>query len=158
MGGITRTEAQAWASLAALAAIFVWFQMRMMDGWAIVDHGPSTLLSIYLAVLVLTTLTETLIAATAAGLVGKRRIERDERDYAIEARANLNERVFMIIAVNGLVWQLMWEGVFPDLGPALFDLKSAASIFFWLFAILFGGEIVKRVSTVFLYRFGAARG
>jgi hypothetical protein len=144
--------------LAALAAIFVWFQMRMMDGWTIVDRGPSTPLSIYLSVLVLTTLTETLIAATGAGLGCKRRIERDGRDYAIEPRANLNERVFMIVAVNALVWQLMGVGVFPDHGPALFDLKSASAMFFWLFAILFGGEIVKRASTVLVYRFGAVRG
>ncbi len=155
--GITRPEAQAWASLATLVAIFLWFQSRMMDGWTIVDHRASTLLGVYIALLALTTLTETLIAVMGARLGGKRRIDRDERDTAIEARANLNERLFIIVAVNVLIWQLMWEGLLPDHGRGPFDVRSAPAIFFWLFAILFGGEIVKRASTVFLYRLHAAR-
>lgn len=158
MSGMNRTEAQAWASLVSLGAIFVWFQTRMMDGWTIVDHGPSALLSIYVTVLVLSTLTETLIAAAGAGLGGKRRIAKDERDFAIDARANQNERLFIVAAVNVLVWQLLWEGVFPDFGPPWLDLASTPAIFFWLFAILFGGEIVKRISTVSLYRLQSAHG
>lgn len=158
MGGINRSEAQAWASLMSLVAIFFWFQSRMLDRWTIVDHAPSSLLSIYIAIIVLATLTETMIAATGAGIGGQRRVSRDERDHAIEARANQNERLFIIAAVNVLVWQLLWEDVFPDHGPALLDLASIPAIFFWLFAILFGGEIVKRASTVWLYRLQSAYG
>jgi hypothetical protein len=158
MGAVNRTEIQAWASLIALVAIFAWFQSRMMDGWSVVSHPPSALLGIYFAVLVLTTLTETLIAATGVGLGAKRRVARDERDLAIDARASLNERLFIIAAVNVLVWQLMWEVVFPDHSPPLLNVASIPAMFFWLFAILFGGEIVKRLSTVLLYRLQAARG
>lgn len=157
MGRIDRVEAQAWASLVTLVAIYCWFQSQMVESWQIVDHAPSALFGIYIVVLALLALTEIVISAVGAGLDGKRRIERDERDYWIDARANQNERLFIIIGVNALVWQLLWEGILPEHGPALLNVTTAPAIFFWLFAILFGGEIVKRASTVFLYRLQAAR-
>ncbi|HBK93030.1 MAG TPA: hypothetical protein DDZ68_15305 [Parvularcula sp.] len=157
MGGITQAEAKAWASLAALCAIFFWFQMRMMDGWAIVDQSARDLLSVYVVVLAMTT-----IAGIVIGSIGARkgggRIEADERDLAIEARANQNERFFIIAAINVLIWQALMEGAFAGHALPRIDLGRLSTLFFLLFAVLFGGEIVKRLSTIWLYRTQAGRG
>lgn len=152
MGSLTRSEGQAYASLALLIAVFAWFQMRMMDGWTIVQQPASELLGVYFVVLVVSTLAEILISAAGAALTGGRRIERDERDFAIAARAQQNERLFIIVAVNVLIWQALWEGALEGHALPKIDITSLPTLFFCLFAVLFGGEIVKNLSTIWLYR------
>jgi len=158
MNSVTRVEASAYASLVALVVVFGWFQMKMMDGWSIVEQPASALLGVYFTVLVVSTLSEILISAVGARVSGARRIEKDERDFAIEARANQNERLFIIVAVNVLIWQALWEGALEGHALPKIDLTSLPTLFFFLFAVLFGGEIVKRVSTIWLYRTQSARG
>ena len=97
MGSMTRTEWQAWASVAGLAAVYWWFQMRMLDGFQVVDQSAARLLGVFMVVIALSTLAEILIAMLGAG-GGK--VAKDERDFAIEARANQNERLFIIAAVS----------------------------------------------------------
>jgi hypothetical protein len=79
-------------------------------------------------------------------------VERDERDHAIEARANQNERLFIIVAVNVLIWQALWEGLLGAHSFPRIDITRLPAVVFLLFALLFGGEMVKRVSTIWLYR------
>jgi len=155
MGSITRTEWEAWGSLIVLAAVFWWFQMRMLDGFTIVDQSAGRLLGVFFVVIAATTVAEILIA-----IVGPdgRKVAKDERDHAIEARAGQNERLFLIVAINVLIWQALWEGaiaghVFPKI-----DLTRLPVLFFWLLTILFAGEMIKRISTIWLYRTQSAAG
>lgn len=157
MASFTRTEWKALGSLVALVAIFAWFQMRMLDGWTIVDQPASKLFGIYIVVIALSTFAEILIASISGGS-GGRRIEKDERDLAIDARAGQNERIFIIVAVNVLIWQALMEGVYAGHILPKIDLTSLPTLFFFLFAILFGGEVVKRLSTLWLYRLQSASG
>ena len=151
---MSRAETYSWASLAALAAIFAWFQMRMLDGVSIVDQPARKLLDVYLLTLVALVFTETAIAS----LLGARTETMDERDHAIEARANLNERLFLIAAVNVVIWQALMEGAFAGHDLPRIDLGRLPTLFFVLASILFAGEAVKRVSTIWLYRVQSARG
>lgn len=155
---MARAEQYSWASLVALVVIFGWFQMRMLDGWAIVDRPATTLFGIYLGVIVAATLAEIAIAVALKLLSRGQAIERDERDLAIEARANQNERIFIIAAVNVLVWQILWEGMWAAHARSPIDFTRLPALFFVLFALLFGGELVKRVSTIWMYRAQSARG
>lgn len=152
---MSRAEQYSWASLVALCAVFWWFQTRMLDGWTIVDQSPGALFEVYIVVLVASTAIEIAIAAL---LPRGKSVEKDERDHAIEARANQNERVFIIAAVNILIWQALWEGVLEGHSLPKIDLTSLPILFFYLFAILFAGEMVKRISTIALYRFQTAHG
>ncbi len=158
MGSVTRNEVQAWGLLAVIVALSAWFQMRTMDGWTIVDQPASELLGIYIVVLVVSTIAGILIASAGAGLARGRRIEQDERDLAIAAKAGRNERYFIIAAVNVLIWQALMEGVFAGHALPKIDLQSLSTLFFCLFVVLFGGEIVRLVSTIWLYRVQSARG
>lgn len=152
---MSRAEQYSWASLAALLFVFWWFQMRMLDGLTIVDQPAGALFEIYLVVIAASVFLEMVIAAAISP--GKS-IEKDERDRAIEARANLNERLFMIGAVNAVVWQALWGGHLERLDIPRINLTGLPTLFFVLFAILFAGEAVKRVSTIVLYRAQAVRG
>lgn len=155
---MARAEQYSWASLVALVSIFGWFQMRMLDGWGIVDQPASTLFGIYLGVIAAAAVAEVFIAIGLSLVWRRQAVERDERDQAIEARANQNERVFIIAAVNVLVWQILWEGMWAAHARPPIDFTRPPALFFVLFALLFGGELVKRVSTIWMYRSQAARG
>lgn len=149
MGSMTRAESGAWAMLAVTLALGAWFQMRMMDGWTIVDQPASELLGVYVVVLAVSTIA----AIASAGASGRKgRIEVDERDLAIRALAGRNERYFVLAAVNVLIWQALMEGVFAGHELPKIDLQSLPTLFFVLFAVLFGGEIVRLTSTIWLYR------
>lgn len=151
---MSRSEQYSWASLLALTAVFAWFQMRMLDGVSIVDQPARKLLDVYLLTLVALVFAETAIAS----LLGARTATMDERDHAIEARANLNERLFLIAAVNVVIWQALMEGAFAGHDLPRIDLGRLPTLFFVLASILFAGEAVKRVSTIWLYRVQSARG
>lgn len=147
---MTRAEQYAWASLAAMASVYWFFQMRLLDGAEVADQAPARLLWTYFTVIALATIAEIIIAG-ALGAVHGKSVAKDERDHAIEARANQNERLFIIAAVNVVVWQALWENLIPDHVMPHIDLTQPAALFFWLFTILFAGEAVKRVTTLWLY-------
>ena len=155
---MARAEQYAWASLVAIVAVFGWFQMRMFDGWTIVEQPASTLFGVYLGVIALATVAEFAIAGGLRLLSRGQAVERDERDQAIEARANQNERVFIIAAVNVLIWQALWEGMWAAHARPVTDVTRLPVLIVVLFALLFGGEMVKRVSTIWMYRAQAMRG
>ncbi|MFZ5618882.1 MAG: hypothetical protein ACOZAA_16325 [Pseudomonadota bacterium] len=148
---MSRAEQYSWASLIVLSAVFWWFQMQMLDGWAIADQPAPNLLKIYFSVFLASTIAEVAIAIILR-IAGGGRIDRDERDHAIEARANQNERIFFLVVINVIIWQSIWDGVFADLPLPRIDLASLPSLVFVMFTILFAGEMVKRVSTIWLYR------
>lgn len=151
---MSRAEQYSWLSLAGLAAVFWWFQMRMLDGFTVADQSAARLFGVYVAVIAASTFLELTIAA----LVWRGRPpERDERDAAIEARANLAERVAIIAAVNVVIWQALMEGVYSDHVLPHIDLARLPVLFFVLLAILYGGEMVKRATTIWFYRAQAAR-
>ena len=149
-----RRELHAVASLVGLGAVFWWFQMRLLDGFSIVDQPPMKLFAVYLTVIVLSSLVT--IAAGALTL-GARSFE-DERDRAIALRAGRNERFFIIAAINVVIWQALAQEAFAtDWAPRI-DFFSPAGLLFTLFAILFGGELVRLASIIALYRMQAGRG
>ena len=139
------------ASLVGLGATFAYLTMRMTDGWRVVERSSDQLLTIYFTVI---------FAATAVGILAGiiARGEGDERDRAIASSANLNERIFFLIAVNALLWQAMWEGMFASAALPRPDLRSPPVLFFALFAMLFLGEFVRLVSIIALYRRQGANG
>jgi hypothetical protein len=127
--------------------------MRLLDGFSIVDQPASKLFGVYLTVIVLSSLVT--IAAGALTL-GSKSFE-DERDRAIALRAGRNERFFIISAINVVIWQALAQDAFAaDWAPRI-DFYSPAGLFFTLFAILLGGELVRLASTIALYRMQAGR-
>ncbi len=146
---MSRAEQYSWASLAALAAVFWWFQMRMLDGWTVVEQSAAALFAVYVVVIIASIALEVAIAVI---LSPGKEIEKDERDHAIEARANQNERLFLIISVNVLVFHLLADAAFAGHVLPSIDMTNHATLFFLLFSLLFIAEAIKRLSTIALYR------
>jgi hypothetical protein len=140
-----------------MVAVFGWFQMRMLDGLEIVDQAPSALLGVYFVVIAALTVIEIAVASILTA-IGGGSAPKDERDIDIERRAGGVERLFVIAAVNVLIWQALMEGVFAGHDLPKIDLAHLPTLFFALFCVLFGGEIVRRTATIILYRSQAAHG
>lgn len=155
---MTRSELKAALSLLALGAVYWWFQMRLLDGLAVVDQPASKLLWVYLVVIAAATIAEILIASSVRLASGGKSVEKDERDLAIEAMAGRNERYFIIAAVNVLIWQALWEGAMERHLLPHVDLTSLPTLFFALFTVLFAGEAVRLASILALYRLPFTRG
>ncbi len=148
---MARAEQYAWLSLGGLVAVYWFFQMRMLDGLTVASQSAEALFGVFIAVIVLTIIIESVIAG---GLAARGRLEKDERDRHIEAQANLNERLFLVVALNVFVGHLLADNAFANHVLPSVDLTRPEVLFFVLFSILFAGEFVKRATTLWLYRAG----
>lgn len=149
---MTQAEKYSWASLVTTAAIFWYFQMQMLHELAVVDRPPGELFELYITVIVLTIIAESVIAGVLA--VSKRgsKVEKDERDRTIEAKANRNAFYFLCVAINVAIFHILADAAFPVHVLPSVNLLMHSTIFFVLFAVLFAASIVKLVSTIFYYR------
>ena len=158
---MTKSERYAWGSLIATAAIFYFFQMRMLDGWTVVEQPATAIFGTFVIVVVLSIIAEGVLA----GYVFSDRLsgpDADERDKAIEARANANSGIFYTAALSIIALQTIAAEAFVD-HPRFDDLTviainnflaldSAAKVFFTLFSLIFVAHFVKLISSLWMYR------
>lgn len=149
-------EKHAWGSLIALGAVYWYFQMRMLNGWIIVDTPPMKLLWLYITVVVLSIIAESIVAAIIANKkTGD--IEKDERDHFIESRANRAEHIFLIAAINIFLFHIIADQAYANHIFPRTDLTNINAVVFILFTLLFVGEGIKRAFTIYYYRFDQGR-
>ena len=147
---MTQAEKYSWLSLITTGAIFLYFKMKMLDGWSVVDQSAERLIGVYVVVVILAIIAETALALFVAGARGA--VTKDERDHSIEAKSNGNAYFFICAAVNVIVLQLLADEAFAGHILPRIDLTSPPTIFFALFAILFAAQFVKLLSTLIYYR------
>ena len=144
-------EKFAWASLVASAAVWAFFAMRLTDGGQVVEVGVPHVLWTYVATVVLMVATHSVIAAVLArkprGIAFK-----DERDHAIEARADRIEGYVVMVVINVLVIHALADAAFPGHVLPRFDLSSLPTLVFALITTLFAGHAVRQVATIRMYR------
>jgi hypothetical protein len=144
-------EKSAWASLAASVAVWLFFGARMTDGGQVVDVDAAHMLWTYVATVVLMAVSHSLIAAALA--LRTQGIQfRDERDRAIEARADRVEGYVVLVAINVLVIHALADAAFAGHGLSRIDLSSLPTLVFALITTLFAGHIVSQAVTIWMYR------
>jgi len=153
---MTQAEKYSWASLITTGAIYWFFQMRMLDGWQVVEQSPGRLVGVYIAIVIMTIIAEAVIAGAMAVLNKNGGIEKDERDFAIEAKANQNAAIFLAAAINILIIQVLADAAYPANALPKFMsqlvMNTPSEIFFILFTLLYAAHFVKLISTIILYR------
>jgi hypothetical protein len=144
-------EKFAWASLVASAAVWAFFGMRLTEGGEIAEAGVRHLVWTYVATAVLMAATHAVIAAVLAcrphGIAFK-----DERDHAIEARADRVEGYVVLGLINVLVIHALADAAYPGHALPRFDLSSLPALVFALITTLFAGHFIKQVATIWMYR------
>lgn len=144
-------EKHAWASL--LAAILVWFYltMRMTAGWAIADVTVRHMVWTYIAVIILLIVAHALIAAALAARDGGEAF-KDERDRAIEARAERVEGYVVLAAINIVVIHALAHAAYAGHVLPRIELTSLPTLVFVLLSTLFAGHAAKQLAVIWLYR------
>lgn len=144
-------EKFAWASLVASALVWAFFAMRMTESGQVLDAGASQMLWTYVATAALMAVAHSTIAAVLAaqphGIALK-----DERDRAIEARADRIEGYVVGVAINVLVIHALADATLAGHALPRLDLSSLPTLVFALITTLFAGHIVNQAVTIWLYR------
>lgn len=144
-------EKFAWASLVASALVWAFLAMRMTEGGWVVEASPGHMLWTYAATVVLMAFAHAVIAAVLAarphGIAFK-----DERDRAIEARADRIEGYVVLVAINVLVLHALADAAFAGHALPRIDLASLPTLVFALLTTLFAGHLVKQAVTIWMYR------
>lgn len=157
---MTHAERYAWFSLFAWIAILFFLLVRFTAGieilgqsfgLTIVEQSAGKLLWTYVTLAVIAIVTESIIAAVLATRGGEK-VERDERDIAIEARANLTSYGFMAVALNVIVLHVLLNAAYGGHSLPQLNLTSVTGIAFALLFVLAAAEIVKRLATIWNYR------
>ena len=148
---MTQAEKYSWASLIATGAIYWFFQMRMLDGLEVLEQSADALFELYVTIVIVFIIAEATIAGVIAVRQGNHNIEKDERDLAIEARAERNAMLFLVVVINILIVQLLADKAYPGHVFPRFDFTDPATMFFILFSVLIGATLVQRISTLVLY-------
>lgn len=157
---MSHAERYAWMSLVAWSGILFFLLVRFTTGVEVlgqslgatlVEQSPGRLLRTYLGLAVAAIVAESAIAAVLAAR-RSRGIERDERDVAIEARANLAAYWFTGAALNVVVIHVLAGAAYGLPFLAWFDLTSLTGVAFVLLLVLTLAQVVQRVATLWAYR------
>jgi len=156
-----QAERYAWMSLIAWAAILFFLLTRFTAGvevlgqslgLTIVEQSAGRLLWTYVSLAVIAIIAESVIAGVLAVHAGNADIEKDERDLAIEARANLASYWFTAAALNVIVIQVLANAAYGGHTLPQLNLTSLTGVAFALLLVLTLGEIVKRIALIWNYR------
>lgn len=158
---MSRPEHYAWISLIAWAAILFLLLIRFTSGvdilgqslgLTIVEQPAAHLLWTYATLAVTAIVAESVIATVLAVRSGAEGVEKDERDLAIEVRANLASYWFTAAALNVIVLQVLANAAYGGSPLSQLNLSSATGIAFALLLVLTLAEIVKRIAVIWNYR------
>lgn len=144
-------EQHAWASLGTTALVWAFFTMRMTDGGWIADVGARHMLWTYVATVVLMIVLHSIAAAWLAARRGAGSL-KDERDRAIEARADRIEGYVLAVIINVLVVQALADAAFAGHALPRIDLGALPTLVFALLSALFAGHLVKQSAIIWQYR------
>jgi hypothetical protein len=144
-------EKYAWGSLGASLLVWGFLTMRMTDNWAVVPVSPGHMIWTYVAVVVLMIAAHSALAGALNARAGARGA-KDERDLAIEARAERIEGWAVLVSVNVLIIHGLAEAVYAGHVMPRIDLTALPVLFYVLLTVLFLGHVVSKAAIIWLYR------
>lgn len=155
---MSANERYSWVSLIATTGVFWWFWNKFVGFHGLSQFEPGPLLRLYIKTVIFSAVTHAGVAAffvfrgDKSWLWSDGDIVKDERDQAIEQRAEKHAMWFLYAAVNVIIIQLILESVFiGDYEPPV-RLMSLTGTVFSLTVSLFVADIIKRVSMILGYR------
>lgn len=144
-------EKSAWGSLVAAALVWAFFTMRMTEGGLVADVGVRHMVWTYVATVVLMIVAHSIVAAVLAARRDGSPLQ-DERDAAIEARADRIEGYVLGVLVNVLVIHALADAAFAGHALPRLDLSSLPALVYVLLSVLFAGHLAKQGAIIWQYR------
>lgn len=155
---MSQAERYSWVSLIATVGVFWWFWNKFVGFHGLTQYEPGPLLRLYIVTAILTAVSHAGVAAFFVVRGDKNwlwsddEIVKDERDLAIEQRAEKYAMWFLYAAINIIIVQIMLESVFTEGYEPPVRIMSLSGIVFTLTTSLIIADIIKRVSMIMGYR------
>ena len=151
---MSKVQQYSWGSLITTGLVYLYFQMRMLDGWRVVEQSANLLFWTYITVIVLAIVAEGILSGFVFAR-NKGEVDMDERDKSIDARAEANAGIFLAIGLNIIILHAIASQAFPGktfigLSENLY-LETPAQILFVLMSVLFISHWVKLITSLYLY-------
>ena len=162
---MSEVERRSWATLIVDVAVFIWFLGKMTPGFNFFNNprlsetGASSLVGIYVGVIIVTIILHAVIASIFAVRAGEDKGETDERDVDISRKGAAAGFWWVTVGVNILAGALLLqyaaasgaETFMGGLGGS-FPVIEPPYMFFALMVLAFVGDIVKNAVMVLAYR------
>ncbi|WP_371397091.1 hypothetical protein [Fretibacter rubidus] len=159
---MSETERQSWATLIVDVCVFIWFLKQTtthIGSLALREMSASDLFGVYVGLIIVTVILHAIIAAVFETRKRKdHTTAKDERDIEIERRGSANGFWVLTIAVNIIIFTLLFEHASAQGADVLagyappFSVLAPPAMFFALMAVIFIGDIVKNATMVLAYR------
>lgn len=149
---MSETERQASATLIVDVFVFIYFIQKMTIASRINTFSPGELVSIFIAVIVVTIIMHAVIAGVFEARKRKdHTAEKDERDINIARKGAALAFGFMAVALNIVIAQLLIENSIEGYEFWL-SLNNLSHLFFVLMSVSFIGDILKNGRMILAYR------
>lgn len=157
---MSTSEKRAWAEVVIWSLLLAWVLVRFTDGIEIlgqslgphiVEQGVRSLIAVYVAVGILAAIAHLAVQGYFRSR-GEDTEFRDERDRAIETRANQVGYWFGIVVLNVVIIHVLATEATGNGDARPGTLLTTTGVVFVLLAALIAQEIVRNAALLVLYR------
>ncbi len=145
---MSKQEILSWTSLASSTSVLV-FYLLINFGWPdLIPDYSARAFKIFFNVFWIAVVVEIIVGITE----GKKKVQKDERDFIIEAKGlKVGYNVLVVALVIALI-QVFVSNFTQSYAPNLPFAIEISSIFHFLFIALFSASAAKRVTMIYNYR------
>ncbi len=145
---MSRQEILSWTSFTTSLSI-IFFYVIVVFGWPdLLPDYEQQFFQIFFNVFWIAVIIEIIVEISK----DKKGVEKDERDFLIEAHGLKNAYGFLSFAVAVILVNLFLSNLFQGQSELHSMIGGTEAIFHSLFLVLFGSNIVKRVTQLYYYR------
>lgn len=145
---MSKQEILSWTSLATATSVLV-FYLLIVFGWpGFLPDYSSQLFSIFFKVFWIAVAIEAVVEI----INKKSSVDKDERDFMIEAYGVRYAYNFLMISISIMVVNIFLSGIFGQVSEVHEFFGSKRMTFHALFIILFVASAIKRVTMIYHYR------
>ncbi|MFV1884041.1 MAG: hypothetical protein ACMZ7B_06120 [Balneola sp.] len=145
---MSKQEILSWTSLATSTSVLV-FYLLINFGWPdIIPDYSARAVKIFFNVFWVAVIIEIIVGINE----GKKKVQKDERDFIIEAKGlKVGYNILVVALVIALI-QVFVSNVTQNYAPNLPFAIEVSTIFHFLFIALFTASSAKRVTMIYNYR------
>lgn len=144
---MSKQQTLAWTSLATSLSVVVCYVI-IMFGWpGILPDYSDRVFQIFFNVFWIAVVIEIILEVSD----NKKSVDKDERDFMIEAQGLKNAYGFLSFAVVVVLVNMFLYNLFGEISEIHAALGGSAGIFHTLFIVLFVSNIIKRSTQIYHY-------
>jgi len=151
-GNTSMMEQKTWGSLVITLGVSAYFISRIFGAEGIMDFSPAALIWLYIKIVILFIVLEVGHVIYLLWRNKSKDIAEDERDRLISGKASRNGFWMTLFGIEAFLFTMILQKMYPDARIINLPAETATDLTFSLFMVLFGGLLIKYLSTLIYYR------